>query len=115
MTLCENCRAAPATLALTRVEGGVLFGAMLCARCAALPFGAHPEAVLAQMLGAQPAAAPLTCPQCGMPYAQFAETQLLGCAACYQAFAGRLEPMIRHIHYAGGHVGKTPLRERRRE
>ena len=108
MTVCETCSASPASLAITHIHDGVVTTVMLCAECASLPFGAHPGSLLATMLGSGEAPAPLACPRCGLEFAAFAQTQLLGCAACYAAFSSRVDPMIEHIHFAGGHVGKSP-------
>ncbi len=71
--------------------------------------------VLQQHAG--PAAAPgqtapaKACPTCGLPYAEFRQTGLLGCADCYNAFAGPLEALLERAHEGGSrHVGKMPKR-----
>jgi protein arginine kinase activator len=47
------------------------------------------------------------CPQCGLSYAEFARDGKLGCAGCYPAFRVQLEPLLRRVHGATSHVGKT--------
>tara|TARA_R110000782_G_scaffold101029_12_gene187598 strand:+ start:2385 stop:2981 length:597 start_codon:yes stop_codon:yes gene_type:complete len=51
------------------------------------------------------------CAGCGTTYAAFKESGLLGCPACYDAFAERLGPLIERAHEGGcHHVGKFPRR-----
>jgi len=53
----------------------------------------------------------LVCGECGMTFAQFRESSLLGCPACYKAFEGPLSPLIERAHEgATHHVGKVPRR-----
>lgn len=47
------------------------------------------------------------CPQCGLSYAEFARGGKLGCSGCYSAFRLQLEPLLRRVHGATSHVGKT--------
>ena len=108
MTQCENCSGAPATLSVTHIQDGLITSVMLCSTCASLPFGSHPGSLLAQMIEPSQSAGALACPRCGLDYAEFVQTLLLGCAACYGAFAVRVEPMIEKIHFAREHVGKSP-------
>lgn len=62
----------------------------------------------------RPASAPkpaARCAGCGTSYAAFKESGLLGCPACYDAFAERLGPLIERAHEGGcHHVGKFPRR-----
>lgn len=41
------------------------------------------------------------CARCGLTYAEFAEVGLLGCPACYEAFASVLEVALEILHGAG--------------
>ena len=50
------------------------------------------------------------CEHCGMTYSEFSRSGKIGCAGCYAAFSGRLEPLIRRIHGASAHTGKVPKR-----
>lgn len=60
---------------------------------------------------AQPAAAALTCPSCGLTFAEFREAHLLGCPDCYRAFEAPLEPLLERNHEDHSHhVGKVPRR-----
>ncbi len=51
------------------------------------------------------------CDGCGMTFAQFRQSGILGCAECYEAFAEQLSILIQRTQ--GGathHVGKSPRR-----
>ncbi|MEM9083749.1 MAG: UvrB/UvrC motif-containing protein [Planctomycetota bacterium] len=46
-----------------------------------------------------------------MTFAQFRETGLLGCPACYRAFEKHLSPLLERAHDGGiNHIGKVPAR-----
>jgi protein arginine kinase activator len=47
------------------------------------------------------------CPRCGMSYADFKRQGRVGCAQCYTAFHDQLVPVLRRLHSAAQHVGKT--------
>lgn len=48
------------------------------------------------------------CKVCGTTLADFRRTGLLGCAYCYTAFRGELEPTIRYVQGKVRHEGKAP-------
>lgn len=74
----------------------------------------HPPAPANQPAGKPVAPAPRAvtrCAGCATTYAAFKESGLLGCPACYDAFADRLGPLIERAHEgACHHVGKFPRR-----
>ena len=49
----------------------------------------------------------LVCANCGLSYAEFKRQGRLGCAECYVSFHDQLVPLIRRIHDAVQHVGRT--------
>ncbi len=51
------------------------------------------------------------CPQCGMTYDDFRKSGRLGCGTCYETFHRLLAPLLRRIHSATHHVGKSPRRK----
>jgi protein arginine kinase activator len=51
--------------------------------------------------------AQLVCLRCKMTFAEFKRKGRLGCAACYESFRPKLEPLIRRMQGATQHVGKT--------
>lgn len=56
----------------------------------------------------------ITCKRCQMSFAEFKRRGKLGCAECYQTFAEQLKPLIRRLHSAVQHIGKTPHQGRKR-
>lgn len=53
-----------------------------------------------------PAAAEITCSDCGMTYSRFRATGRFGCAKDYDLF--KVAPVLEKIHGASVHMGKTP-------
>ena len=59
----------------------------------------------------RPHTTPTSCVGCGMSFAHFKKSGLLGCPACYQTFEDRIGPMIERAHEGCfSHVGKVPQR-----
>lgn len=53
----------------------------------------------------------LQCDHCGLTFAQFRESSLMGCPDCYKAFEGPLSPLLERAHEGGTHhIGKVPRR-----
>jgi len=51
----------------------------------------------------------LKCPECGVTFAEFRNTGLLGCPHDYVAFEKLLSPLLERAHDGGAeHVGKSP-------
>ena len=50
----------------------------------------------------------IRCPTCGLLYSAFRDTGRLGCGSCYDAFEQQLKPLLRRVHGAVRHVGKSP-------
>ena len=50
----------------------------------------------------------LACDVCGMTYAEFRKTGMLGCANCYKVFREPLDTMLQQIHGNTQHTGKIP-------
>ncbi|TAM56280.1 hypothetical protein EPN52_14275 [bacterium] len=113
--LCENCGEREAGIRVTRIADGSARTVDLCAACAGLPATGSMLDLLAGLLGAavsseRGAQPDVRCAGCGLTFDAFAETQLLGCARCYAAFAPRLEPLLMKIQAHGSHDGKIPAR-----
>jgi len=54
------------------------------------------------------ATAAMHCSACGLTYEDFRKIGRLGCGECYTAFAKYLGPLLKRIHGANQHVGKSP-------
>lgn len=48
------------------------------------------------------------CPRCGMTFAEFSRTGLLGCAECYNAFRARILPTVQRLQGSLLHKGEGP-------
>ncbi len=48
------------------------------------------------------------CPDCGMTLGEFRAKGRLGCPRDYEIFREHLDPLLKRIHNAGGHVGRLP-------
>lgn len=48
------------------------------------------------------------CPNCGISFAEFQQTGLLGCSYCYEHFHKSLTPTIKRVQGGLIHVGKVP-------
>ncbi len=55
----------------------------------------------------------LTCPDCGMTFAEFRSKGRLGCPKDYEIFRQQLQPLLLRIHNAAQHVGRVPDQEQR--
>jgi protein arginine kinase activator len=121
---CDN----PATVHLTDIVNKKKREVHLCEGCARkhnlIPDQAVPQIDLkallnllvgpfhqAQAAAADPAA--LTCPACGLQYAEFRAEGRLGCPADYDAFRATLEPLLERVHRSVRHAGKVPRAFRR--
>lgn len=125
-TLCQRCKARPASILVSRVVNGTKTDRYLCESCAkdegafhimlSPPFTVHH--MLGGLIGA-PGTAPraqrdqgldVRCPACGQSYQEFTGTGRLGCAHCYTAFREELSPLIRRVQAGTEHRGKVPVR-----
>jgi protein arginine kinase activator len=122
--LCQECGKRPATVHLTQIINGQKRELHLCEQCARArgelgiigePFtiptllssiitdGGHTFPGAGQAAG-------LRCERCGLTYAEFARTGMLGCRHCYQAFENQLDSVLRRLHGTTVHAGKVPSR-----
>lgn len=118
--LCDSCRKADAVVHLTKIENGKRTELHLCAACAEkegiLINGKDIEAWGNNFFGKTApgddevaVTAEVTCPKCGMTFADFNRTGLFGCSACYTAFSEEIQPVLRRIHGHVRHVGNVPV------
>ncbi|MFN0131505.1 MAG: UvrB/UvrC motif-containing protein [Phycisphaerales bacterium] len=118
---CDQCEQ-EATVHELRVMGGKRVERHLCEACArregmaVQPPASVPELIekflhqAAKKAETQAASGP-ACGECGLSFAEFKNTGILGCPACYQAFESQLGPLLERSHEgATHHVGKTAKR-----
>jgi len=124
VALCQNCKKKEATFFFKSLINGQETRIDLCASCAhekggLFSFESGPDAVksafpsltelIAEFAGVSDKTAPpdTRCKACGLGYARFQQTGLLGCAKCYDSFSAHLQPLLNRIHGAAQHTGKT--------
>ena len=116
--ICQRCKKQQATIHLTEILQNEKRERHLCEDCAkeegvAIKVQGNLQEVLSGMLEAHQAAgqeATLTCPDCGITYAEFRSQGRLGCPHDYEVFAEPLGEVLEKVHGAVEHVGKLPRR-----
>ena len=119
MLKCDNCNK-PATVHLTEIRNGKKIEKHLCEQCAAqnegLPVKSHTpiNELLTNFVMAHSGLqkeAGLACEHCGISWAEFRQSGLLGCSHDYTQFEKDLTPLLQRAHEsATHHVGKVPAR-----
>lgn len=116
--LCNVCGKNEARVHLSQIEEGKTTRVDLCEFCAK-ERGIDDASLVSDLIsgiqgkktttlsptGGKP---PLRCSVCGYTQADFKKTGRLGCAHCYKAFAEKLKKILKSMHPAASHVGKTP-------
>lgn len=107
--LCQRCKKNVATENYVEIINGEKFESHLCAKCSSELYGElhskMSENVCAWLFGST--APKKVCPVCGLTYADYERSGLLGCASCYDVFKEELFPAIRAIQGKVEHVGKV--------
>lgn len=127
--LCGICKTREAKIFYTEIINGEKNEQYLCEECAAknthfrirtpfsdqeLSLGGLLSGLLEETVERQRSepgeagTAALSCPHCGMTYAEFRERGQFGCAGCYQSFGKVIARNIKNIHGADTHTGKRP-------
>lgn len=120
--LCQDCNKREAHVQITQIVNNDKTMLSLCKDCAAArgfhsplenaPFPlAEILSGLAHSLpnaGAQTPVSTVSCPNCGLAFDDFARQGRFGCGECYKTFRGDLEKIMRKIHGASLHRGKSP-------
>ncbi|MEM1186362.1 MAG: UvrB/UvrC motif-containing protein [Planctomycetota bacterium] len=123
--LCQRCREREATIHEVTIRAGVPTSYHICEVCAAeLGMTGNTSESIAELLPEQTVTTPepvkreaatakraQSCGSCGLTFAEFKRSGLLGCEMCYEVFERQLAPLIERAHEGGGHhVGKVPRR-----
>ncbi len=120
--LCEDCHKREAQVNIHQIVNNEKKSLHLCKQCAAargfhspldnIPF---PLAEILSSLAANAFSAgkdqtqdTITCPTCGLSFESFTRQGRFGCGDCYRTFRHRLEPIMRKIHGASLHRGRSP-------
>lgn len=114
--LCDTCHKNEATMKVSQVDkDGNATEISVCGDCARKRGVAQVEGLktgvaemLAELKGrVETGDRKLTCPRCGMSFADFKRSGRLGCDGCYAAFHDQLAPILRRLHGAVQHLGRT--------
>ncbi|MFA5038372.1 MAG: UvrB/UvrC motif-containing protein [Candidatus Omnitrophota bacterium] len=120
--LCNICNKNQATVHLTEIVDDQMTELHLCDECAKKKsvqmeqqFGLSD--LLAGLVdytkqiggGQEKTEAATQCSFCGLTYEDFRKIGRLGCSECYGAFSRFLGPLLKRIHGATAHVGKSPV------
>ena len=124
--LCGDCRKCGKKPVMTEIviHQGEKIEKQLCAECAAAmgsgtkaahaPINQLVQNYVMTASGASQRKATAqgrSCEHCGLTFAEFRKSGLLGCPSCYQAFEKQLSPLLERAHAGGSHhVGKVPRR-----
>ncbi|HVZ94125.1 MAG TPA: UvrB/UvrC motif-containing protein [Phycisphaerales bacterium] len=128
---CDRCER-EATVHEMVIRHGKQVEKHLCERCAreegiAIPAAPSIQDVVKQFVVGQAAAAAAasgaapatpatqtkspTCASCGLTFAEFRQSGLLGCPECYKTFEAQIGPLLERAHEGGTHhTGKVPTR-----
>jgi len=116
MLICECCGKKAATFHVTEIIGNEKKEVHLCEDCAreknvALPTGLNDflTSLLEQAEKEVPELNGVTCPLCGITYAEFRSGGGLGCSRDYAIFKKGLLPFLERIHGSTRHKGKIPV------
>ena len=124
---CQECGKKPATLHFTKIINGEKTEFHICESCArekgeGIPGAPNSFSIHSLLSGLldfeqlgssgiagikEPA---LRCEECGLTYTQFSKIGRFGCSNCYQAFADKLDPLLKRVHSSTVHSGKIPKR-----
>ena len=120
--ICDECGKNKATVHLTEIVNDLITKLNLCEVCAKAK-GAEAEqhfgiadllSALSDVDAPQAAAAAGTtpskhkCAHCGLSYEDFKRIGRLGCGECYKTFRTSLAPLLKRLHGANQHLGKSP-------
>jgi protein arginine kinase activator len=116
MKMCDLCGKGEATMRVSQLDkNGTVTEISVCAECArergfteVEKLKASVGEIIAELkTRIADGDAKKVCSRCGLSYAEFKRQGRLGCAECYSSFHDELLPLIRRIHDAVQHVGRT--------
>ena len=122
MKKCRRC-SKPATMHITEVRDAQAVAIHLCESCARdylksdtseadTETGADLSAKLDELVsqGSEALMASMSCPACGITFAEFRESGRFGCPNDYSEFLAEILPLLENIHEDTRHIGKRPGR-----
>ena len=121
--ICDICHQNIATMHLTEIVNDKVVEMHICQVCAQSKAKELQEQInisgfLGGLLGMEDFGVKgqtLKCPKCGFSYADFKKKGRLGCSHCYVTFKQLLLPLLKKIHSAVRHTGRSPAKKGRKE
>lgn len=127
--LCERCHKRLATLRFTEVVNGKAAVRNICRECLdelqndansgfevqGAPTARQRQRAEARAESAAEAAPEKTCPSCGIRLDTVLKDGRVGCVVCFDTFREPLESLLRGVHTALRHRGKSPRLNSRRD
>ncbi len=121
--MCQDCKKREAHVRIQEVVNNEIKAVHLCKECAAArgfhsPLGNIPFPLAEILSGLAAGAASsekteakskITCRTCGLSFDAFTRQGRFGCGDCYRTFRHDLEQMMRKIHGASLHRGRSPV------
>jgi protein arginine kinase activator len=116
--LCDICHKNIATVHLTEIIEDKIVEMHICQKCAQTKAEELKEQLsISDLLGGlvemerekRREYMSLQCNCCGLSYEEFRKKGRLGCRMCYITFKQQLLPLLKKIHGATRHTGKSPL------
>ena len=115
---CPDCKKKP-TIHLTEIIDGKMTEMHLCDECPKLKeIQSEKQFGIADLLAGladfgksvkTEEKVSIKCENCGMSYDEFRKFGRLGCGECYSAFRSYLSTLLKKIHGANQHLGKSPV------
>jgi protein arginine kinase activator len=115
---CEGCKKKP-TIHLTEIIDGKMTEMHLCDECPKLQeIQSEKQFGIADLLAGladfgksvkTEEKVSIKCKNCGLSYDEFRKFGRLGCGECYTAFRTYLSTLLKTIHGANHHLGKSPV------
>jgi protein arginine kinase activator len=120
--LCQDCKKREAQVNVKQIINNEKVTLSLCRECAAArgfhsPLDNVPFPLAEILTGMAKSGSPqrtdetfedLACHTCGLTFDQFTRQGRFGCGDCYETFRPRLESIMRKIHGASLHRGRSP-------
>ncbi|MBU0503885.1 MAG: UvrB/UvrC motif-containing protein [Candidatus Omnitrophota bacterium] len=119
--VCDVCSKNQATVHLTEIIDDSMKELHLCEECARQKSAQMDQQFgLADLLaglaefgkpqGEDKNTLNMKCPNCGLAFKDFKKIGRLGCSECYTSFRRYLGPLLKRIHGANKHIGKSPAK-----
>jgi protein arginine kinase activator len=120
---CQICRQKDANIVFTKIVNNEKMVLHICLECAKKK-GLTVEIGPSEPIGQEQVQFPnqtddffsdkspvpdLTCDRCGTTFAEFKKTGFFGCDRCHEVFGQYFMDILKHIHGATIHEGKSPL------